>query len=76
MSSQEFASWPAWLSDAFWYLFPYWSLSAPVEIFMGRLGAAHFMEGLLVLTVTIAVMEVLRAIVWRRGVRQYSGSGM
>lgn len=67
---------PGPLRATFWYLFPYWALSAPIEIFLGKLATPDFLEGLLVLGTTIVVLEVVRAAVWRRGVRQYSGSGM
>lgn len=67
---------PAGVQTAFHWLFPYWTLSAPIEIFMGRLGGAEFQRGLLVLAGTIVGLESIRSVVWSRGIRRYTGSGM
>ena len=61
--------------EVFRWLF-HWSLSAPIEIFLGRLGHADFLRGLLVLLVSLALLEGLRAWVWKRGSLRYTGSGM
>lgn len=62
--------------ELFRWLFPYWSLSAPIEIFLGRLGHADFLRGLVVLLVSLVLLEGLRAWVWKRGSLRYTGSGM
>lgn len=67
---------PAGLRDAFRWLFPYWTVSAPIELFMGRLGDADFVRGLAVLGVSAALLEVCRRVAWRRGTGRYAGSGM
>jgi len=70
-------SWmPEPLAGALRWLFPYWSLSGPIEIFMGRLGSSDFMHGLIVLLLTALVFDRLRVIVWKRGTRRYVGGGM
>lgn len=58
------------------WTFPYWSLSAPIEIYLGRLGGTAFLRGLLVLGASIAVLELARRAVWSLGRRQYAGGGM
>ena len=67
---------PAPVHDAFYWLFPYWTLSAPIEIYMGRLGTREFLQGLAVLLVSAGALEALRRVLWRRGTRRYTGSGM
>jgi ABC-2 type transport system permease protein len=67
---------PQVLQDVFVWLFPYWSLSAPLEIYLGRLGTSDFVRGLLVLAGTIVALELVRRELWRRGTRRYTGSGM
>lgn len=67
---------PQFCRDAFFWLFPYWTVSAPIEIFLGRLGTREFQSGLLVLTGTLLLLEVLRRFVWKRGTRRYTGAGM
>jgi ABC-2 type transport system permease protein len=61
---------------AFHWLFPYWTLSAPIEILMGRAGAPSFADGVMVLGATILVLDALRRGLWRRGLLRYTGSGM
>ena len=67
---------PDALQRAFFWLFPYWTLSAPIEIFMGRLGTGAFLQGLGVLGGSAVLLEVTRRVVWTRGTRRYTGSGM
>lgn len=70
----------AWMPEpvraALVWLFPYWTLSAPIEVFLGRLATGDFLRGVGVLVASIAVLEWTRQQVWRRGLRRYSGSGM
>lgn len=56
--------------------FPYWTLSGPIEIFVGRLGHEAFARGLVVLLSSALALEALRVFVWRRGLRNYAGAGM
>jgi len=56
--------------------FPYWAISAPIEVLMGRLGAADVVRGLAILAATAAGLEVLRRVLWRRGLARYAGVGM
>jgi ABC-2 type transport system permease protein len=67
---------PEVLQDALAWLFPYWSLHAPVELWTGHMGAADFRDGVLILMVWIAGLGCLRAAIWRRGSRRYTGGGM
>lgn len=67
---------PAGLRAVFVWLFPYWSISAPIEITLGRASHAHFGRGVLVLVASILALELVRRFVWRRGLARYSGSGM
>jgi ABC-type uncharacterized transport system permease subunit len=67
---------PAPMRAAFHWLFPYWAVSAPVEIFLGRIGDAEFARGVCVLAATIVVLELVRQTLWRRGLARYTGAGM
>ena len=67
---------PPGVQRVFHWLFPYWTLSAPIEIFMGRLPSDAFWRGLAVLLGSAVVLELVRATLWRRGIRRYAGSGM
>ena len=61
---------------AFAWLFPYWTLSAPIEIFLGRMGTPEFLRGAGVLALSLIALDRLRAALWRRGTLRYTGSGM
>ncbi len=67
---------PAWAASIFSYLFPYWCISAPIEILMGRLGTETFLRGLLVVGVQLVLLDALRRFTWRRGLAHYVGAGM
>jgi len=67
---------PGPVRTALAWLFPYWALSAPIEIYLGRLSTAAFLHGLLVLAGSILALELLRRLVWERGRRRYAGGGM
>jgi ABC-2 type transport system permease protein len=67
---------PEGLRQACAWTFPYWSLSAPIEIYLGRLGDGAFLRGVLVLGASIALLELARRAVWRLGRRHYAGGGM
>ncbi|MEZ6013575.1 MAG: ABC-2 family transporter protein [Planctomycetota bacterium] len=67
---------PAPVARVLEFGFPYWAISAPIEVLMGRLGASDIGRGLVVLGVTITLLEVLRRVVWRRGLAHYGGAGM
>ncbi len=58
------------------WIFPYWTLFAPIEIFLGRPVPGGFLLGLLVLSMSALLLEILRSFVFRLGLRQYTGSGM
>ena len=51
-------------------------MCGPIDIFMGRAGSEAFGKGVTVLCVTIVVLQVGSLALWRRGLRQYGGSGM
>lgn len=67
---------PPALRAVFHWAFPYWAVSAPVELFLGRLEHADFGRGLAVLTGSIVVLEIARQTLWRRGLFRYVGAGM
>jgi ABC-2 type transport system permease protein len=67
---------PPVCGQIFFWLFPYWTVSAPIEIFLGRIGTPEYRNGLLVLTGSLIVLETIRRLVWKRGTRQYTGTGM
>lgn len=67
---------PPAIAEVLQYGFPYWSISAPIEVLMGRLGAGDVARGLAILAVTAALLEALRRVVWRRGLARYGGVGM
>ncbi|MCP3916632.1 MAG: hypothetical protein GY711_13835 [bacterium] len=67
---------PAALRDAFVWMFPYWAVCAPIEIFLGRLGTADFVRGLWVLALSLFALDLLRRFVWARGRHRFAGSGM
>lgn len=67
---------PAPVRQAFAFLFPYWALSAPVELLLGRLHTPDFLRGVLVLVVTTALLQGLASVLWRRGLARYQGVGM
>ena len=67
---------PDALHAAFSWLFPYWSLFAPIEIFLGRQGTPEFVRGLAILAAWGIGLHVLSVVTWRRGRLRYTGSGM
>jgi ABC-2 type transport system permease protein len=67
---------PAALREAFAWTYPYWALSAPIEIYLGRLDQEAFLRGLGVLAGSILLLELARRLVWERGRRRYAGGGM
>jgi ABC-2 type transport system permease protein len=67
---------PDALREAFQWCFPYWAVCAPVELFLGRLDPSAFPRGVLVLLVSIALLELARGELWRRGLARYVGAGM
>jgi ABC-type uncharacterized transport system permease subunit len=58
------------------WLFPYWAMSGPIDVFLGRAGTDAFVRGVGVLGASIVVLQCIAFVVWRRGLRQYGGSGM
>jgi ABC-2 type transport system permease protein len=67
---------PEPLRETFRWLFPYWAVSAPVEIFLGRQSHDAFARGVLVLGASIVALEIVRQVLWRRGLARYTGAGM
>jgi ABC-2 type transport system permease protein len=60
---------------AFRWLFPYWTVFAPAEILLGRMGTAEFARGVLVLSVSVVLLHWLALVVFHRGLARYSGVG-
>lgn len=67
---------PGWAATSFSYLFPYWAISAPIEILMGRLGTEAFLRGVVIVGFQLVALDLLRRFVWRRGLARYVGAGM
>ncbi len=67
---------PEWAASALAYFFPYWAISAPIEILMGRLGTDAFLRGLWILGAELVLLDALRRFTWRRGIAHYVGAGM
>jgi ABC-2 type transport system permease protein len=67
---------PEGFRNLFYWTFPYWTISASSEIFLGKLHRGDFLEGLGILLTTLILLEALRRWVWRRGIRRYTGVGM
>jgi ABC-2 type transport system permease protein len=67
---------PAPVARAFEWLFPYWTITAPIELYSGRMGTPGFLRGLATLCVYALVLECVRRFTWRRGTARYAGSGM
>lgn len=67
---------PDQFSQLFAYGFPYWAITAPIEIMMGRLGDEAFLRGVMVLGVQLVGLDLLRRVVWSRGLAKYVGAGM
>ncbi len=75
-SSMPVSQMPAGLARVFEYGFPYWTISAPIEVMMGRLGPGDVARGTGILVGWLISLEVLRRFVWRRGLAKYVGAGM
>lgn len=67
---------PGPLQALFHWAFPYWTLSAPVELLLGRLGTEDFLAGLRILLVSILLLQLLATLTWRRGLARHQGVGM
>ena len=67
---------PSWAATALGYLFPYWAISAPIEILMGRLGTEAFLRGIVIVGIQLMLLDALRRFTWRRGLAHYVGAGM
>jgi ABC-type uncharacterized transport system permease subunit len=67
---------PHAIASIFRWLFPYWMVTAPIEIWMGKQSTAEFRSGLAILAGTIALLELVRRWMWRCGLRRYTGTGM
>lgn len=67
---------PTALGEAFQLGFPYWTISAPIEVMMGRLGGAEVWRGVGTLGAWLLLLELVRQAVWRRGLAKYVGAGM
>lgn len=67
---------PPALGEAFRFGFPYWTISAPIEVLMGRLDDTAVWNGVGVLGAWLIFLELVRGAVWRRGLAKYVGAGM
>jgi ABC-2 type transport system permease protein len=67
---------PAPVAEVLSLIFPYWTISAPIELLLGRLDGADFLRGLALLVPQLLLLDLLRRVVWRRGLARYVGAGM
>lgn len=67
---------PEGFAAVFGVFFPYWMITAPIELLLGRLGTDAFLHGLGMLGLQLVLLEWLRRVVWRRGLAHYVGAGM
>jgi ABC-2 type transport system permease protein len=58
----------------YWTPFPY-VLDFPVRVMIGRVQGAELLQGLGVQLLWIAILVALFAVIWRAGLRRYSGAG-
>lgn len=66
---------PQLVQHAFSYTFPYWTVFAPAELLLGRMGGDRFTEGLLVLGAWTVLLQLLASFVWQRGLARFAGAG-
>jgi ABC-2 type transport system permease protein len=66
---------PDWVDAPFRALFPYWSVFAPAEILLGRQDSSDFALGVAVLLASLALLNGLALVVWRRGLERHAGVG-
>lgn len=67
---------PAALAESFRWLYPYWLVTGPIEIWIGKQSGAAGVLGLAIVAAWIVALHGLIALAWRRGMRRYAGSGM
>jgi len=67
---------PAALYEVLSYGFPYWMITAPIELLMGRLGTGDFLHGAALVGGQLLALDLLRRWIWRRGLARYVGAGM
>lgn len=65
---------PTKIQAILYWIFPYWTIFAPVEIFLGK--RTDFWQGFSILLGTLVLLEGLRRVVWTRGLKKYTGVGM
>jgi ABC-2 type transport system permease protein len=56
-------------------LFPYWTVFAPIEILLGRMGSAEFATGVFTLVAWLIALQLIARLTWQRGLLRYSGVG-
>ena len=66
---------PGAVQAAFRVTFPYWTVFAPAELLLGRMGSRDFAHGALVLVLWLCGLIALARVTWRRGVLRYAGAG-
>ncbi|MCC6406656.1 MAG: ABC-2 family transporter protein [Planctomycetes bacterium] len=67
---------PEAAADFFRCLYPYWLVTGPIEIWIGKQSSHDFWIGLCIVAAWILGLHLAISYVWSRGMRRYSGSGM
>ena len=59
------------------YMLPFrYTIALPTEIFLGRLSPAQIQQGLLIQGGWIVIAYVLGAVLWRKGLKRFTGVGL
>jgi ABC-2 type transport system permease protein len=67
---------PDYFQSAVSYLpFPYLA-SFPIRCFMGRVGTEEYMASLGIMAVWIVITAIISRLIWRSGLKRYSGVGI
>jgi ABC-2 type transport system permease protein len=66
---------PVTVQQVFSALFPYWTVFAPAELLIGRMGSDDFVRGVAVLALTLVALQLLSLFTWKRGLVRYAGAG-
>ncbi|MCH7945610.1 MAG: ABC-2 family transporter protein [Armatimonadetes bacterium] len=78
LSGQLFpiAMYPSWAQTLADWLPFYYTVGAPIEILVGRIPIGDMGRILLLQAAWVLVMYVAFRVMWRLGLRQYTGAGM
>jgi ABC-2 type transport system permease protein len=67
---------PPFAAESLRWFYPYWLVTGPIEIWLGKQSTFDFAVGLAVVAAWIVALQAAIAFAWSRGMARYSGSGM